>query len=427
MSRLGYRHLLKQNRNLKSLWISQIISELGDWFNNIAVLALTMHLTGSGLVVTAILLSRTIPTIFFGLPAGIITDRFSRRTVLLAADYSRAVLALGFLLVRSRGDMWMAYFFSALLTAVSIFFTTAKNSSIPEITTSGQLMPANALTGSTTAIMQMVGGALGGFATHWFGYQTAFLLNALSFLASAALIYRIRFQPAQPTHHEPLRSPRAFCHDFVEGMRFIRGNPIVLGLLLIGMGWATGGGAAQILFSLFAIDVYHAGDQAIGFLYSAAGLGIVVGSTIANLYFQTQSFRLTKWVIGASMLLTGIFYGIFSFTHWIGSGVLWIALSRIMMGINNVIGTTLLMQTVPNQFRGRTFSTKETVVISTMVVSMLLAGVGQHYVGTRTIALVAGVLTALTGVVWLAANLAGVYRDERVSASRSVATIEEHG
>jgi MFS family permease len=418
MSTLGYRDLLKQNRDFRALWTGQIISELGDWFNNIAVLALAMHLTGSGLVVTAVLLARTAPIIIFGPLAGIITDRFGRRTVLLGADYSRAVLALGFLMVSTQGRMWMAYLFTASLTAISIFFTTAKNSALPEISSSSQLMPANALTSSTTAITQTLGGVLGGFATHYLGYHIAFVMNALSFIGSAALIYQIRFR-------NQVFSPRtqttsgdiSFVRDFREGMAFIRSHPIVLGLLLIGVGWATGGGAAQILFSIFAIDVYHGGDRAIGILYSAAGLGIVIGATLANWYFRNKSFALTKWVIGISMVLTGIFYSIFSFTRHMWTGFAWITLSRVVMGINHIIGTTLLMNIVPSQFRGRTFSTRETVVIFTMVVSMLLAGVGQHYTGPRTIALIAGLLTLLTGVVWLVANLMGVYKEVEEVAS----------
>jgi predicted MFS family arabinose efflux permease len=192
-------------------------------------------------------------------------------------------------------------------------------------------------------------------------------------------------------------------------MSFIRRNPIVMGLLLIGVGWATGGGAAQILFSIFAVDVYRAGDQGIGILYSAAGLGIVIGSTIANVYFRHKSFRVTKWVLGCSMVMTGVFYSAFSFTQSLWSGVWWIALSRVVMGINHIIGVTLLMNIVPPRFRGRTFSTKEAVVIFTMVLSMLLAGVGQHYIGPRSIALIAGLLTLMTGAIWLLANLSGIY------------------
>ncbi len=417
MSTLGYRDLLKQNRDFRALWTGQIISELGDWFNNIAVLALAMHLTGSGLVVTAVLLARTAPIVIFGPLAGVITDRFSRRTVLLGADYSRAVLALGFLLVTTNGRMWMAYLFTASLTAISIFFTTAKNSALPEISSSHQLMPANALTSSTTAITQTLGGILGGFATFYLGYRAAFVMNALSFVGSAALIYQIRFRNQVISLRTKTTSgDTSFFRDFREGMAFIRSHPIVLGLLLIGVGWATGGGAAQILFSIFAIDVYHGGDRAIGILYSAAGLGIVIGATLANWYFRNKSFAVTKWVIGISMVLTGIFYSTFSFTRQMWTGFVWITLSRVVMGINHIIGTTLLMNIVPSQFRGRTFSTRETVVIFTMVVSMLLAGVGQHYTGPRTIALIAGLLTLLTGVVWLIANVAGVYKEVEEAA-----------
>jgi MFS family permease len=210
------------------------------------------------------------------------------------------------------------------------------------------------------------------------------------------------------------RQKLAFAHEFLEGMAFVRSHPVVLGLMLIGVGWATGGGAAQILFSLFAIDVYHAGEAGIGLLYAAAGLGIVIGASVSNWYFRNQSFAVTKWVIGISMALTGVCYSIFSFTNNLWIGILWLVLSRVAMGVNNVIGTTLLMNIVPSHFRGRTFSTKETLIIFTMVVSMLLAGVGQHYTGPHTIALVAGVLTLLTGVLWLAANVAGVYAEEKM-------------
>ena len=429
MKSFGYATLLRNNRNFRCLWIRQIISELGDWFNNIAVLALAMHLTGSGLVVSAVLLSRTVPAVLFGPAAGVLADRFKRRTLLLAADYIRAVLALGFLLVGAREQMGLAYLFGALLTAVSIFFTTAKNASIPELCAPEELMTANALTGSTTAIMQMLGGALGGFAVQGLGYRGAFTLNALSFLVSAGLILRIRFPELQIVRGDRKDKP-SYAREFWEGLRFVRHQPIVLGLLLVGVGWATGGGAAQILFSLFAVDVYRAGESGIGILYSAAGFGIVVGATASNALFRHQSFAVTKWVIGISMVLTGVFYSIFSFTQTLWAGVLWIALSRVVMGINNIIGTTLLMNTVPADFRGRTFSVKESVVIFSMVVSMLLAGIAQRYVGPHSIALVAGILTLLTGVLWLAANWAGVYSQEKeavVVESRSDPVVVSEG
>lgn len=431
MQSMGYIKLLRSNRDFRCLWIGQIVSELGDWFNNIAVLALAMHLTGSGLVVSAVLLSRTVPAVLFGPPAGVFADRFKRRNLLLASDYLRAILALGFLLVSSRDQMALAYLFGALLTAVSMFFGTAKSASIPDLCAPEELMPANALTGSTTAIMQMLGGALGGFAVQGLGYRGAFTLNALSFLVSAALILKIRFPESQLARSDR-KERQSYVREFAEGLRFVRRQPIVLGLLLIGVGWATGGGAAQVLFSLFAIDVYRAGESGIGLLYSAAGLGIVVGATMSNAFFRHRSFEFTKWVIGISIVLTGVFYSIFSLTQNLWSGFFWIALSRVAMGINGIIGTTLLMSTVPAEFRGRTLSVKDTAVIFTMVVSMLLAGLAQSQAGPHVIGLVAGLLTLLTGVLWLGANWAGVYSgdtrwDEASGGSDSIVTSQGGG
>jgi MFS family permease len=416
MSSMGYVQLVRTNKNFRSLWFGQIISELGDWFNNVPVLGLAMHLTGSGLVVTVILLCRTVPSVIFGPFAGVFTDRLKRKTILLSSDYTRALLALGFLLVHSSERVWMTYFFSALLTAVSIFFTTAKTASIPEICEANQLTTANALTGSTTAVVQMVGGALGGFAVRWFGYNIAFILNSLSFLGSAAFILRMRFQEkALMRHPRAAQSKFSLFKEFHDGVLYIWRHSVVFGLVLIGMGWATGGGAAQILFSVFAVDIYHSGDAGIGLLYSAAGLGIMIGATIANSFFRHMTFVVTKWVIGICMALTGVFYSIFSLTHFLATGFLWIALSRLTMGVTHIIATTLLMNIVPSEFRGRTFSTKDSLVIFTMVLSMLLAGVGEHYMGIRAIALIAGILTFLTGAIWLIANWAGVYKETVVA------------
>src|SRR3989442_5225176 len=119
--------------------------------------------------------------------------------------------------------MWMAYLFSCLLTAISIFFTTAKASAVPEISSSSQLMPANALTGSTTAIMQTLGGALGGIATQVLGYQTAFVINALSFVASAFLIYQIQFRNQVFASKEGMdTSSLLFVDDLQKAITFVR-------------------------------------------------------------------------------------------------------------------------------------------------------------------------------------------------------------
>src|SRR5579872_856230 len=95
---LSFRALLGQNRNYRFTWSGQVVSEVGDHFNNIAVFSLALATTHSGMVVTGVMLSRAIPAVLAGPLAGVILDRLDRKRVMIASDLIRAVVALGFIL-----------------------------------------------------------------------------------------------------------------------------------------------------------------------------------------------------------------------------------------------------------------------------------------------------------------------------------------
>jgi len=99
---LSFRALLAQNRNYRYTWTGQVVSEIGDHFNNIAVFSLALANTRSGLVVSGVMLSRTIPAMFAGPIAGVLLDRLNRKHIMIASDLIRAVLALGFILCLHR-------------------------------------------------------------------------------------------------------------------------------------------------------------------------------------------------------------------------------------------------------------------------------------------------------------------------------------
>src|SRR5438270_7447883 len=105
--------LLKSNNNYRYTWSGQVVSEIGDHFNNIAVFSLALANTRSGLVVTGVLLARAIPAILVGPLAGVALDRFDRKRIMIASDLVRAVVALGFILAIPRKDSWLLYLLSA--------------------------------------------------------------------------------------------------------------------------------------------------------------------------------------------------------------------------------------------------------------------------------------------------------------------------
>src|SRR5690242_14174460 len=134
MDSLTYMQLLRRNRSFRRLWIGQVISELGNWFNFIAVLGLVRHVSHAAPEVTTIvLIVRLVPFTLFAPLAGAFVDRWSRRTVMITTDLLRVVVALGVLLVRGPEDLWLAYLCTASLSFFGTFFEAAKNAAVPNI------------------------------------------------------------------------------------------------------------------------------------------------------------------------------------------------------------------------------------------------------------------------------------------------------
>src|SRR5882762_7813264 len=95
---ISFWQLLSRNRNYRYTWTGQVVSEIGDHFNNIAVFSLALATTKSGLVVSGVMLSRAIPAVLAGPIAGVLLDRLDRKKVMIASDIIRAIVALGFIL-----------------------------------------------------------------------------------------------------------------------------------------------------------------------------------------------------------------------------------------------------------------------------------------------------------------------------------------
>jgi MFS transporter len=261
-----FLQLLRQNRNYRYTWMGQVVSEIGDHFNDIAVFALALALTHSGLVVTGIMLSRAIPAVTVGLLVGVVLDRFDRKRIMITSDLTRAVVALGFILTVTSQRIWVLYVCSALLMVASPFFTAGRSSILPTIANTDEIHTANSLT-QTTQWMTLTVGAFLATTVIAIGYKWAFVFNALSFVFSAWANWNLcapkgtgfRVQHKDLTEAEVLRP----WPEYREGLRYRRSVPLVLAIVLLAVGWATGGGAAQILFALFGEIVFKAEQRAL--------------------------------------------------------------------------------------------------------------------------------------------------------------------
>ena len=407
----AFLDLIRQNRNYRRAWTGQVVSEIGDHFNNIAVFSLALATTRSGLVVSGVMLARAIPAVLAGPLAGVVLDRLDRRTVMITSDLVRAVLAVLFVLTVHQPKPWLLYVLSGLLMFASPFFTAGRAAILPRIASAEELHTANSLTQTTQWTTTTIGTLLGGFSAARFGYTAAFILNSVSFLFSAWAISGLVLPPGETrpstramTEADVMRPFR----EYAEGLRYMRRQPLLLAIALLGVGWASGGGAAQILFSLFGELVFNRGPAGIGIIWAAAGFGLIVGGAVAHSLGPRLSFNAYKRTIAICYLLHGGAYVLFSQSRHFSVALLWIGLSRAAVAISSVLNWSLLLRHVDDQFRGRVFATNESLVWGTMMMSMLAAGLASQSLDPRVIGAVAGTISSTTALYWLWADYAGL-------------------
>jgi predicted MFS family arabinose efflux permease len=286
----------------------------------------------------------------------------------------------------------------------SPFFTSGRASILPVIATPGELHTANSLTQTTQWSTVALGAFLGGAASKGLGYEAAFLFNALSFLVSAACITLLRvpkgasFQAERKDLSED-RVARPW-HEYRDGLAYMARTPMILAIALVGVGWALGGGAAQILFSLFGEVVWHRGGAGIGEIWGSAGIGLIVGGVVANAWGKRLGFRAYLRLIVICYIVHGASYILFSRTQSYPAALVFIALSRASVAVSSVMNFTQLLRHVPDAYRGRVFSTMETMVWATMMISMLGAGLASQTVDPRLIGTVSGALSSVTAIGW---------------------------
>jgi hypothetical protein len=388
--------LLRENRSYRYTWMGQVVSEVGDYFNNVAVLALVMEKSGSGMVVSGVFLSRAIPAVLAGPIAGVLLDRFDRRRIMIASDLIRAVVAAAFVFTVHQQRPWLLYLLSALLMFASPFFTAGRAAILPSIATKEEIHAANSLTQTTSWATLTAGTLLGGLGAAKLGYDAAFLLNALSFLFSAWCIWRIAWRAAAA----PASARGSGMRDFVDGLRYIGSVPLMVGIAMISFGWALGGGAAQVLFALFGEQVFHRGATGIGDIWGFAGIGLLLGGAIGHLVGRRAGFAGYKRAVTVSYLLHGAAYMLFSRSGSFSAALLLMMLSRVGMAVTSVLNNSQLLQHTAAAYRGRVFASMEALRNAVMIVSMAAAGIASQYAGPRTIALVAGAFGSITALAW---------------------------
>jgi MFS family permease len=402
---VGYVALLRRNRSFRLLWFGQIVSQLGDWFDNIALYTLVSALTGgSGTALGALLLAEFLPPTLVSPFAGIVLDRLPRRMVMIVSDVLRGLLVLLVLLVRDPGDLWLVYLVVVLKVSFVGIFEPARSALLPNVVSRDELVAANALSGLTWSAVLAFGAALGGIVAGTLGFRAAIIIDAITFGVSALLIARIRVSETHHTARSEARGPPqpfAGLREFAEGLRFIVGRRDIFLLSFAKAFWNLSGGVL-VLYTLYGQQIFPIGREgalSIGLFYAARGVGAGIGPILAR-QFGGETITAMRRAVGLGYFLSTIGYLWFSGTSVFGLALLAVVLAHMGGSINWVFSTALLQIQVPDNLRGRVFAVEFAALMCTTALSTFLTG-AAHDAGwsPRALAVVLALIFLLPGAL----------------------------
>jgi predicted MFS family arabinose efflux permease len=403
-TQVGYIDLLRRNRSFRQLWLGQVVSQMGDWFNTIALYTIILKLTGSGRDVGLLLVARFLPSFLFGPISGVIADRFSRRRIMIVSDLLRAAVVLGFLFVRRPDQLWIIYVLTVFQLGLSTFFEPAKTAAIPSIVEDRELVAANAITSVTWSVMLTLGAAIGGLITGWFGTNVAFILDAATYLLSAALITAIRVPKRKKRERQKLALGRLLgITETIDGIRYVKDRPRVLALLLVKPAWGLGGGIMTLL-AVFGERIFPVGRDAaggIGVLFAARGIGTAVGPIVAR-RISGEGDRRMQASIGVSFVIAGIFYSAFGSATSFVFALIVLGIAHCGGSILWVFSTVMLQRSVEDNFRGRVFAAELALLTLTMAASNYVTGelLDRFQISPRIVTVGIGIFFLIPGVTW---------------------------
>ena len=276
-----YLELLRGNRNLRRIWIADIASMFGDWFNMVAVYTLVEQLTGSPMALGWVFIVKLLGFSLASPFAGLIADRLNRRRLMIACDLTRAVLVLCFLLVDQVREVPLLYALAMAQMMIGAIFIPARSASIPNVVSARNLVTANALLAATWSTLLALGAAVGGFAADLLGLQAVFIVDSLSYCVSAAFLLRATIPQSTERPTGPL--VRTAVQGILSGWRYVLGHPHVARALLVKPAWALAGNSLVYMLALLGTRLIPGSPSiGIGLLYAARGLGTGLGPIAAR-------------------------------------------------------------------------------------------------------------------------------------------------
>jgi MFS family permease len=384
-------------RNFQLFFSGQLISLIGTWMDNVAEAWLVYRLTGSSLLLGAVAFAGQIPIFLLGPLGGFVADRWDRRKIVIATQFSSMILAsmLSFLTLTKRVTVGEVTLLAALMGVVNAFDVPARQSLLVELVGREDLMNAIALNSSMFNGARIIGPSVAGILVASIGEGWCFFANAVSYIAVIAGLLMMRMQRTK------IERPSSPWDHIIEGFRFVRDTrPIRALLLLLGL-VSLVALPYSVLMPIFAAKILHGSARTLGVLMGATGIGALAGALM--LASRTQLQGLGK-LVATSCAGFGACLILFSFSRSYTISTILLAPVGFFVMVQMASTNTLIQSMVPDRLRGRTMAVYSMMLLGMAPIGALLAGAVADRIGAPWTVAVGGI-GAIVGAAIFARHL----------------------
>ncbi|HBW18143.1 MAG: MFS transporter [Streptosporangiaceae bacterium] len=335
-------------RDFRLMWGGSLISSLGSWLLILAVPAHVFQVTGSLRDTGLTLAAQYLPLLVLGPVAGVFTDRWDRRMLMIATSLFRAAAVTAMLLGTSPGRYWVLDAALIAENAGGVLYVPAARARTPAIVGTGSLLSsASSLNAFAGGIMQLIGGPVGGILLTLYGVRWLICADALSYLISAAA--NVLTSRTGGPHVGRAASISGVASDLVEGTRILRGQPVARALLPVTVIFLAANASLSAVLIPFGVQRLG-GTGHTGFLLSCLGAGVLLSAPVLRVLLDRARIRN---LLAASLTVTAAAYFLL-FTSSSLATALPAAVAVGMFGtVSEVAPQTAIQRVIPNGVLGR--------------------------------------------------------------------------
>jgi len=290
--------MLTRRRDLRLVLSAGIISLTGDWILMIGLIYRVYAVTGSTVASALTMASSFAPQVLLGAVAGVFADRWDRKRTMIAADLLLAVGLLPLLLVHSAAQVWIVFAVMFWEGSVQQFFSPAEQAMVPRLVPDDELVTANAVNGQVSNVSRLAGSAVGGILAAAGGIVAVTLIDAASFLVSAALLALVRTSGRTASRGGGAVRARLaqVGAELRDGLRLATRHRVLRALMIFALVTSVGEGIMSTLLTPFVEHVLHGTPQDLGLIVAAQAVGgIVGGMVVAASGHQMRAGRLLSY------------------------------------------------------------------------------------------------------------------------------------